>query len=49
MTGRHSSALIFPITLSDDKKAQGVLCLQSTIAEAITCEVSQYCCCTYFL
>ena len=39
-TGHHSPALIFPVTLSDDKIAQGVLCLQSTIAEAITCEIS---------
>lgn len=40
MTGHQSSALIFPVTLSDDKIGQGVLCLQSTIAEAITCGVS---------
>lgn len=40
MTGHHSPALIFPVTLSDDKIAQRVLCLQSTIAEAIRCEIS---------
>lgn len=40
MTGHHTPALIFPVTLSHDKIAQGVLCLQSNIAEAITCEIS---------
>lgn len=40
MTGHHSPALIFPITLSHDKIAQGVLCLQSNVAEAIACEMS---------
>lgn len=39
MTGHHSPALIFPVTLPDDKIAQGVLCLQSTIAEAIRYEM----------
>lgn len=40
MTGHHRPALILPVTLSHDKIAQGVLCLQSNIAEAITCEIS---------
>lgn len=39
-TRQRSPALIFPVTLSDNKTAQGVLCLQSTTAEAITCEES---------